>query len=110
MGKLDQIAEIEVEAKYGDDEYEVEIEKDSDEPYTSEIKDELNDKNAKGQDAFDELYPMVKDLGDEINADISDESLIKETLKVFDLKDDYDEIEVEIDLKKSGDELEAEDK
>lgn len=107
--KMDQLnfAEIEVEVDYGDDqEYEAEIEKKSNDDYEVEIEDELTNTYLKGEEAFNELYPIFKKL--DITADSTKEEVIDAVLKSFDLEEDYKEIEVEVTFH-DGTELEYED-
>lgn len=113
MDKMKAIAieEIELEVEYADNkEYEIEIEKDShsDEGYEAELDDDLNDEHLKGQEAFDKIYPMVKKL--DIDENTSKDDAIKQVLKAFDLPEDYEEIEIEIDLWDFDHEIEFEEK
>lgn len=105
------IEEIEIEVEYADHkEYEAEIERDShsDDGYEAELEDDLNDEYLKGQDAFDKIYPMVKKL--DIDENTSKDDAIKQVLEAFDLPDDYEEIEIEIDLWDFDHEIEFEEK
>src|SRR5699024_8705683 len=91
------IEEIEIEVEYaGNEEYEAEIELKSDGTYTSELEDNLNNEYLKGQEAFDKLYPMVKEL--DLDPDSSKEEVFDQVLKAFDLDSNYEELEVEIDF------------
>lgn len=107
MDKLDY-TEIEVEVDYGDDnEYEVEIEQDEGEEIESEMEDEVNDVFLDGEEAFNELYPMVKELS--IDHNTGKDDAIQDVLDIFDLDDDYKEFELEITFD-DGSEIEYEEK
>lgn len=100
--------EIEVEVSYGDDkEYEAEIEQDNNEPIKAKVEDELNDVYLKDQEAFDDLYPKVKNL--DLTKDSSDQATIDQVLDIFDLQADYEKFEVEIKFN-DGSKLEVEDR
>lgn len=101
---------MEVEVKYNDKNYEVEIEHDSGEPYTAEIEDDVNNEYKKGQDAFDELYPMLENLDENIGYDSAKDDVLNETRSAFNLDENYDEIEVEFDYFDHDDEQEFEEK
>lgn len=108
--KMAQInfSEIEVEVSYGkDQEYEAEIEQDKNRPIEAEIEDELNNVYKKGKAAFDEIYPKASQLN--LSSNSSDQEVIDQVLKAFDLKPDYEKFEVEITFN-DGTKLEVEDK
>lgn len=110
QAKMDELDydEIEIEVDYGKDkEYEIEIEQDEGQPIEAKIEDEVNDVFLKGEEAFNELYPMVKELS--IDKDTDKETAIQDVLDTFDLDDDYDEFELEITLN-DGSKIEHEDK
>lgn len=107
---MDQLSfkEIEVEISYGhDQEYEAEIEQDENEPIKAKIEDELNQNNLKGQEAFDDLYPKVKQL--DLTKDSTKEETVSQVLKAFDLQDNYEKFEVEITFN-DGSKLDVEDR
>lgn len=107
MDKLDY-KEIEIEVDYRKDkEYEIEIEQDEGEPIEAKIEDEVNDEFLKGPEAFNKLYPMVKELS--ISKDTSKDEAIEDVLNTFDLNKDYDKFELEITFN-DGEKLEYEDK
>ena len=89
------------------DEYEVELEKNSNNSVEAKIDDTLNQVKMRGTDAFNELYPLVKQLT--ITQESSKEDAIQEVIKVFNLPDDYKELELEIRFK-DGTKIEFEDK
>ena len=94
MGELDY-KEIEVEVDYGDNsEYEIKIEQNDNDTIEAQIEDDINDEYLKGTDAFNPLYPMVKELS--INQDTSKDDAIEDVLSTFNLYEDYDEFELEI--------------
>ncbi len=108
--KMDEIdyADFGLSVDYANnDEYEAELEKNSDNSVEAQIDDSLNQVKMKGADAFNELYPLVKQLT--ITQKTSKEDAIKEVIKVFNLPDDYRELELEIRFK-DGTKIEFEDK
>ena len=88
-------------------EYDVELEKNSDNSIEADIDDSINNVKKKGSDAFNELYPLVKQLT--IVQETTKEEAIKEVLKVFNLADNYSEFDLEITFK-DGTKIEFEDK
>ena len=110
MQKMDEIdyADFGLSVDYANnDEYAAELEKNSNNSVEAKIDDSLNQVKMKGTDAFNELYPLVKQLT--ITQKTSKEDAIKEVIKVFNLPDDYKELELEIRFK-DGTEIEFEDK
>ena len=106
MDELDYM-EFNLDIYYGtQDEYDVELERNKDDTIEAEIEDSINGVKLKGTDAFNELYPMVKKLT--IDQKTSKEDTIKEILDVFNMKNDYSKIEVEITFK-DGTKIEFED-
>ena len=108
--KMDEIdyADFGLSVNYANnDEYEAELEKNSDNSVEAKIDDSLNQVKMKGADAFNELYPLVKQLT--ITQKTSKEDAIKEVIKVFNLPDDYKKLELEIRFK-DGTKIEFEDK
>src|SRR5699024_11522166 len=70
------------------------IEQNDNNTIDAKIEDDINDEYLKGTDAFNTLYPMVKELS--INQDTSKEDAIEDVLSTFNLYEDYDEFELEI--------------
>lgn len=89
------------------EEYDVELEKNSDNSIEADIDDSINNVKKKGSDAFNELYPLVKQLT--IVQETTKEEAINEVLKVFNLEDNYSEFDLEITFK-DGTKIEFEDK
>ena len=107
MGDLEYV-DFELGVDYADhQEYEAELEKNSDDSIDAEIEDSLNNVKKKGSEAFNELYPMVKQLT--ITQQTNKQDAIQEVMKVFNLPKDYTEFEVEIRFK-DGTKIEFEDK
>lgn len=107
---MDQLSfkEIEIEISYGNDqEYEAEIEQDNNEPIKAKVEDEVNNMYLKDQEAFDDLYPKVKNL--DLTKDSSDQETIDQVLDIFDLQADYEKFDVEIKFN-DGSKLEVEDR
>lgn len=100
------MTEFELEVEYADGEYEAEIEKSSSGAYEAELEDELDNNNLKGDEAFNHIYDLVKNV--DINPDSNENEVYEEFLNAFDLEDDYDEIEVEITFD-DGSEVEYEE-
>lgn len=88
-------------------EYEAELEKNSDNSVEAEIDDTLNNVKKKGTDAFNELYPLVKQLT--ITQQTSKADALQEVMKVFNLPADYQEFEMEVRFK-DGTKIEFEDR
>ena len=88
-------------------EYEVELEKNRDNSVEAEIDDTLNNVKKKGTDAFNELYPLVKQLT--ITQQTSKADALQEVMKVFNLPADYQEFEMEVRFK-DGTKIEFEDR
>ncbi|PWA09691.1 hypothetical protein DCC39_12675 [Pueribacillus theae] len=111
QNKIDELdyTDFELEVEYADHkEYEAEIEKSKhDQTIDAEIEDDINGVKKKGEEAFNELYPLVKKLT--IDKQTSKEDAIKETLDVFDLSTDYKKIEIEITFN-DGTKIEFEDR
>lgn len=107
MGELGY-ADFDLAVEYANhQEYEAELEKSSDNSIKAEIEDDLNAIKKKGSDAFNELYPLVKQLT--ITGQTSKEDAIQEILTVFNLPTDYQEFELDIRFK-DGTKLEFEDR
>ena len=87
-------------------EYEVELEKSSNDAVKAEIEDDLNNVKKTETEAFDELYPLVKGLT--ITQETSKADAIQEVLNTFNLPDDYHKFELEIKFN-DGTKLEFED-
>lgn len=88
--------EIEIEISYGSDqEYEAEIDYHDNGDIGADLEDELSGEDLDNDlDAFNKLYPLVKQL--EIEQDTDKEEVIQQVLDVFDLEDNYEKFEVEI--------------
>ncbi|WP_191992037.1 YusW family protein [Bacillus aerolatus] len=101
--------DFELKVEYNEQkEYEVELEQHKhDQSVTAEIEDSLNGVNKRGVDAFNDIYPKVKQLT--INQQTSKNDAIKEVLNVFGLSPDYAEFELDLTFK-DGTKIELEDK
>src|SRR5699024_4355517 len=99
--------EAEIEVEYIDDiEYEVEIEQ-KDGLIKAKIDDELSGKELTGLEAFDFIYERMEELTITPTSHIDD--IADQIILLFDLTDDYVEIEVEVKFH-NGSKLELEDK
>lgn len=111
QSKMDELdyTEFNLSVDYADQrEYEAELEKNSDNSIEAEIDDSINNVKKKGTEAFDELYPLVKQLTI-VQETTKEEEAINEILKVFNLEDNYSEFDLEITFK-DGTKIEFEDK
>lgn len=107
---MDQLTfkEIDIEVSYGrNNEYEAEIDQDEGQPIEAKVEDEVNGVYLKGQEAFDDLYPKVKEL--DLTKDSTKEETINQLLKAFGLKNNYTKLEVEIKFN-DGSKLDIEDR
>lgn len=103
-----EYTDFELEVDYGNDqEYEAEIEQDKSTGVKAKLEDELSGVDIKGEEAFNEIFPMVEKLT--IGQETSKEDAIKETLEVFGLDADYTKFELELTFK-DGTKLEFEDR
>ena len=110
QNKMDELdyADFELGVEYTDNkEYEAELEKDSNNTVEAKIEDTLTNVKKTGADAFNELFPLVKQLT--INQQTSKEDAIKEVLDVFGLPADYTEFDMEIRFK-DGTKIEFDDR
>ena len=108
--KMDELdyADFELSAEYTDNkEYEAELEKNSNNTVEAKIEDTLTNVEKTGSDAFNELFPLVKQLT--ITQQTSKEDAIKEVLDVFGLPADYTEFDMEIRFK-DGTKIEFDDR
>lgn len=107
MDELDYV-DFELEVEYANyQEYEAELERESDISIKSKIEDSLNNVRVNGSDAFNELYPLVEQLT--ITQQTSKENAIQEILSTFNLPTDYQKFEMDIKFK-DGTSLEFEDR
>lgn len=99
--KMDDLpfTDFELEVDYGmDDEFDFEYRNFQDNgKYQAELKDSINDKKLKGQEAFETLYIQLKDA--DIDQIDSKEEAIEKMLQIFQLQDNYNEFELEYTLK-----------
>ncbi|MCR1834787.1 YusW family protein [Oceanobacillus caeni] len=98
--KMDELNydDFELSVKYdGDKEYEASLEKNQDGSVEADLEDEINGVDIHGQEAFDEVYPKVKELTIEQNTNKDD--AIQQALDAFSLESNYKEIELEIKFK-----------
>ncbi|KKB43326.1 YusW family protein [Bacillus thermotolerans] len=63
---------------------------------TTEIDDEVNGQHLSGQEAFDQLQPILKDM--QFTANTPEEEVIQEVLQAFNLQNNYEEFELEAEL------------
>ena len=106
MKELDY-SDFELAVEYSNDlDYEVELEKSSNNTVKSEIDDDVNNVKKSGVEAFDESYPLVKELT--ITQETSKDDAIQEVLNTFNLPDDYQKFELEIKFN-DGKKVEFED-
>src|SRR5690625_5027975 len=107
MNELD-FYEFSLEVSYGkNQEFEVTIDKDRNEPIEAEVEDELKNEFLQGRDAFDYIFERVEKL--EITSDSERQNVIDKMLEAFDLSADYTEFDLEIDFN-DGKQLDIEDR
>lgn len=107
--KMDELAyaKFELEVEYeNNQEYEIELDTKRDNSIKAKIEDSLNNVEKSGEDAFNELYPLVKQIT--ISQQTDKDEAIKETLEAFNLSADYQKFELEIRFK-DGTKLEFKD-
>ncbi|MFJ7747384.1 YusW family protein [Peribacillus sp. NPDC097295] len=84
---------LEVDYKGNNNDYEAEYDTMGAKTEAS-IEDELNKHEVQGDEAMEELTPILEKL--EFTQDSKDDEVIKEVTKAFDLKDGYQEFELEV--------------
>lgn len=107
--RMDELpyTKFELEVEYDDHtEYEAEIKLKNNE-VKAEIENELEGIEIKGPEAFDEIFPIVKELNFDRNTDKNE--VIERSLDAFNLSDDYKEFELELTFD-DGTEIEFEDR
>lgn len=110
ISQLEQLefTKFELGVKYENDiEYEAEVELEDNGQYKVKLEDEIKGIELRGEEAFDHIYPMIKDLS--IKKDSDKASVIKDVLNTFELEHDYSKFELEIKFN-DGAEHEYEDK
>ncbi|RID82156.1 hypothetical protein D1953_18540 [Peribacillus asahii] len=85
--------ELDVDYKGTNQDYEVEYDT-LEGKIEASIEDSINDKNLHGDEAMKELTPLFDQLT--FNQDTPQAEVIQEVLKVFNLKDDYQEFDLEV--------------
>ncbi|TMW70128.1 YusW family protein [Alteribacter natronophilus] len=101
--------DFELEVEYGHGEYEVEYEYNDGNP-EAEIEDTRDGQETEmeGQEALDHLEPIFTSL--DLTEDMSDDDMRDAVLEEFDLEDDYEEFELEVEFFENGEtEIEDED-
>lgn len=107
--KMDELdySDFELEVDYDpDQEYEAKVEQ-KEGNVKADLEDEINGEELNGQEAFDKIYPLVKQLT--ISKDTEKEDAIAEVLEAFDLEDDYRKFELELTFS-DGVKMEFEDR
>ena len=84
---------LEVDHKGDDNDYEAEYDAMGAQTEAS-IEDELNKHEVRGDEAMEELTPILEKL--KFTQDSTDDEVIQEVSKAFDVKDDYQEFELEV--------------
>lgn len=97
MDELDYV-DFELSVEYDENkEYEASLEKNQIGSVEAELEDQLNNVNSNGQEAFDEIYPNVKELT--IDQNTNKDDAIQQVLDVFSLESNYMEFDLEITFK-----------
>lgn len=85
---------FELDADYeGDKDYDAEYDTQGSQTEAS-LEDDLNNKNLKGDEAMNELQPMLEKLT--FNKDDSDADVIKQVKEAFNLDENYTKLEIEV--------------
>jgi predicted small lipoprotein YifL len=94
MQSLDY-TEFELEVEYeNDEEYEAQLELKSDNSVVAGYEDDMNGIKKQGIQAFNDLYPLVRDL--ELTSSSNQEEEIQKVLSTFSLPDDYTDFSLEL--------------
>ncbi|PYZ95530.1 hypothetical protein CR205_18545 [Alteribacter lacisalsi] len=94
-------SDFELEVEYNGDEYEAEYEYNNGNPEAKiEDKQGGTEEEISGQEALDELEPILSDL--ELNADMDEQEMIDTVLTAFNLDDNYDKFELEVEFFDEG--------
>ncbi|SDQ79821.1 YusW-like protein [Virgibacillus subterraneus] len=101
MEELDYTS-IDFDVIYDDQEFEGEIEKDNN-LVESEFYDPFNSVDERGADAFDAIFPIVKDL--ELKQDMTDEEAIATSLKAFSIPDNFLKAVLQVTFKDGTDKV-----
>jgi hypothetical protein len=84
---------FDLEVEYDNDvKYEAEYEAEGN--GEAEIEDDLNEVSLKGDDAYNELAPLMEQL--QFDSNTEDQEVMTQVLEVFELQNDYKEIELEV--------------
>lgn len=102
-----EIDEYDLEADYGDGQYEVDYDYNDGSP-EAEIEDSRGGESAtmEGEEALNELENILPSMN--ITADSTEGELLDESLQGFELEEDYEDIDIDVEFK-NDDELETED-
>lgn len=95
--KMDELSfqKFEFDINYeGGFDFEVELVRNPNGNIDAEYRDESKNIDARGGEAFDLLYSKLKDI--DINKNSTEEQAISNALKIFELRDNYTELELEI--------------
>lgn len=99
--------EFELDIEYPNDkDYEIKLENHRGGDSDAKIDDEVNGIKIEGPEAYNELYPLVKQLT--ITSETTKEEAIQEIIRVFELDPNYEKFEVEITFT-NGSEIEFKD-
>ncbi len=99
--------EVEIDIEYDrDQEYSAEISFD-DGRIEAEIEDEIKGESLKGKEAFDYIVERMSQIDITTTSDMN--SVTKDILSLFDLSDNYKELDIEVTLQ-NGSKIEIEDK
>ncbi|PWA13232.1 hypothetical protein DCC39_01945 [Pueribacillus theae] len=99
MGEqMDQLSfneyELDLDFNGSDDNFEIEFKKRTDGTVDAEYKDQRKNINSKGEEAFNMLFPKLKDMN--IDKETPEEDVISKSLEAFEIENDYKELDLEI--------------
>lgn len=102
-----EIDEYDLDADYGDGQYEVDYDYNDGSP-EAEIEDSRDGESTtmEGEEALNELENILPSMN--VTADSAEGELLDESLQAFELEEDYEDIDIDVEFK-NDDELETED-
>lgn len=102
-----EIDEYDLDADYGDSQYEVDYDYNDGSP-EAEIEDSRDGESTtmEGEEALNELENILPSMN--VTADSTEGELLDESLQAFELEEDYEEIDIDVEFKNDN-ELETED-
>lgn len=97
--KLEEVdfREIDIDIDYADrKEFEADIDYHESRAIEAKVENELNNELFRGKEAFDYIFDRIKDI--DFSSGRSDADIIADIISAFDLPDDYQKFEIEIEF------------